>query len=184
MKHKTFFLAAAGLIAAGVAQGAGTRPLSPELKKLDIATGQWVFHGKSLDTPYSKAGEWTWNETCRWSSDHIYLVCTFANMWSGQAVNSLVVDTYNTHDKTYWHYEMFSAGAGGKHPFSSRMTIKGNTWIESGEDEHKGTKIKERIVYTYASPARVAVEIQVSKDGSHWITVDKGEGVKQNPGGS
>lgn len=179
MKHAIFILAAAGLFLAVVAQAAGTHPRSPELKKLDIATGRWVFHGKSLTTPYSKAGEWTWHENCRWSSDRIYLVCTFDNTWSGQALKSLVVDTYNTHDKSYWHYEMFSAGASGKHPFSSRMTIRGNTWIEFGEDKDNGKKIKERIVYTYASPTRVDVKIQMSKDGSHWTTLDKGGGIKQ-----
>ncbi|MGA7965573.1 MAG: hypothetical protein WCB49_06765 [Gammaproteobacteria bacterium] len=177
MKRTIFFLVLAGLFAAAIAQAAGTQLRSPELKKLDIAAGQWIFHGKSLDTPYSKAGAWTWRENCRWSPDRIYLVCTFDNSWSGQAVKSLVVDTYNTRDKSYWHYEMFSAGASGKHPFSSRMTIKGNTWVEFGEDNAK--KIKERIVYAYASPTRVDVKIQVSKDGAHWSTLDKGEGIKQ-----
>lgn len=180
MKHVMLVPVVAALLAgATCARAANTQTLAPELKKLDIAAGQWVFHGKSLATPYSKAGTWTWRENCRWSTDRLYLECTFDNTWSGQSVKSLVVDTWNTHDKSYWHYEMFSAGASGKHPFSSRMTIRGNTWTEYGEEEHDGKKTRERIVYTYASPTRVSVEIRISKNGTHWTTVDKGEGVKQ-----
>ena len=179
MKCSMLMLVMAGLFAGAGAQAANMQPLSPQLKKLDIATGRWVFHGKSLTTPYTKAGDWTWLENCRWSSDRAYLVCTFDNTWSGQAVRSLVVDTYNTHDKSYWHYEMFSAGASGKHPFSSRMTIRGNVWTEYGSDESKGKQIKERIVYTYVSLTRVSVAIQLSKNGTHWTTIDRGEGIKQ-----
>lgn len=166
--------------AGGGALAATPQQVSPQLQKLDIAAGQWVFHGKSLATPHSKAGTWTWHEDCRWSPDRLYLLCTFDNTWSGQSVKSLVVDTWNSHDKSYWHYEMFSAGASGKHPFSSRMTIHGNVWVEHGSESGTGDKTRERIVYTYASPTRVAVEIEISKDGSHWTTVDKGEGVKQD----
>lgn len=180
MKYLMTILAVAGLLAGAGAQAAGSDVLSPQLQKLDVVTGQWVFHGKSLATAYSKAGHWTWREDCRWSSDRIYLECTFANTWSGRTVKSLVVDTWNSHDKTYWHYEMFSAGASGKHPFSSRMTIRGNTWTEYGSSENNGKKIEERIVYTYAMPKRVQVVIQISTDGKIWTTVDKGEGVKQD----
>lgn len=183
MKHSMMVLAIAGLLAGAGAHAAGSETMPPQLQKLDVATGQWVFHGKSLATPYSKAGTWTWHEDCRWSGDRIYLLCTFANEWSGQAVKSLVVDTWNGHDKSYWHYEMFSAGASGKHPFSSRMTINGNVWTEYGSDESDGKKTRERIVYTYAPPDRVRVEIRVSADGTHWTTVDRGEGVKRSQGG-
>ena len=168
-----------GLIVAFAARASeNTRPA--ELQKLDIATGHWVFHGKSTNSRDGKTGSWTWRADCRWSADGLYLLCLFHNSWSGQAVKSLVVDTWNAHDKSYWHYEMFSAGATGKHPFSSRMTIKGNTWIEYGHSEDHGKTIRTRIVYVYASATRVHVDIQVSDDGKHWKTVDAGEGVKQS----
>lgn len=183
MKQVMLLPAVVGLLVAATCAQAANPPARPaELKKLDVAAGHWVFHGKSLATAYGKPGAWTWNENCRWSSDRLYLLCTFDNTWSGRQVKSLVVDTWNSRDKSYWHYEMFSAGAGGKHPFASRMTIRGNVWTEHGSERGKGGKIGERIVYTYASPTHVHVEIQISKDGAHWTTVDRGEGVRQ--GGS
>lgn len=177
MKRALIVLAAGWFAAFGVRAAEAQRP--PELQKLDIATGHWVFHGQSRDAS-GKTGAWMWRADCHWSADRLYLLCLFHNTWAGESVKSLVVDTWNPHDKRYWHYEMFSAGAGGGRPFSSRMTIKGNTWIEHGESEGHGKKLQTRIVYVYASPTRVHVVIQVSRDGKHWKTVDSGEGVKQD----
>lgn len=78
--------------------------LSPELKKLDVSVGRWVFHGKELKTKSDKPGAFTWNEDCRWSPNRLYLECTFSNVWAGKPIESLVVDTYNTRDRSYWHY--------------------------------------------------------------------------------
>jgi hypothetical protein len=152
---------------------------SPEIQKLDISVGRWVFHGKTLKTVSRKPGLWTWNEDCNWSSNHLYLECTFSNVWSGKAVESLVVDTYNNTDHSYWHYELYASGEAGKNPFISRMEIEGNTWIEYGREAVPGKTVGERIVYQWKSPSRVSVAIETSKDGMHWEAVDQGEGVKQ-----
>ena len=158
---------------------AGGQSLSPELQKLDVSTGRWVFHGKTLKTASGKPGAWTWNEDCGWSPNHLYLECTFSNVWSGKAVESLVVDTYNSEDKSYWHYELYASGEHGNNPFVSRMEINGNTWIEHGREAVPGKKSGERIVYQWDPPNRVSVAIETSKDGVHWEAVDQGEGVKQ-----
>lgn len=167
------------LAALGTGAAAATNASPPQLRKLDAAVGRWVFHGKTLNTAFGKPGAWTWHADCGWSPGRLFLECSFDNEWSGKAVKSLVVDTYNAHDHAYWHYEIFAAGAGGAHPFVSRMAIDGATWIEYGTEEHAGKRFRERIVYRYASPTRVAVAIEVSKDGTHWTAVDRGEGVKQ-----
>lgn len=171
-----FFVAVSGSSPSFAANGS---PLSPELQKLDISVGRWVYHGKSMKTKSGKPGSWTWNENCQWSPDNVFLECTFTNDWSGKIVKSLVVDTYNTKDHTYWHYELFAAGAGGDHPFVSRMAIHGNTWIEYGPDTDHGKKLSERIVYRWQSTTHVSVAIQTSTDGAHWVTLDQGEGIKQ-----
>ncbi|MGA9855033.1 MAG: hypothetical protein WBR29_07145 [Gammaproteobacteria bacterium] len=163
----------------GTTMAADIQPLSPELQKLNIFIGHWEFHGQTLDTTFGKPGTWTWKEDCRWSDDQNFLLCSFANVWSGKSINSLVVDTYNTKDNSYWHYELFTGGQAGSRPFISKMTVAGNTWTEYGHDEEHGKRISERITYRYNSPTEVDVEIQVSRDGAHWITVDRGRGVKQ-----
>jgi hypothetical protein len=158
---------------------AGGQSLSPELQKLDVSVGRWVFHGKELKTTSGKPGSFTWNEDCRWSTNHLYLECTFSNVWSGKAIESLVVDTYNTADHSYWHYELYASGEHGDKPFVSRMEIKGNTWIEYGQEAIPGKKTGERIVYEWDPPSRVSVAIETSEDGVHWTPVDQGNGVKQ-----
>ncbi|MGH9409094.1 MAG: hypothetical protein ACRD1V_06535 [Vicinamibacterales bacterium] len=151
---------------------------SPELQKLDVSVGRWVFHGQ-MNSRSGQPASFTWNEDCQWSPNHLFLECTFSNNWNGKAAESLVVDSYNTVDKSYWHYEMFSTGGRGSSPFVSRMDINGNTWVEHGRDVVPGKTTGERITYTWESPTRVTVVIETSKDGVTWAAVDRAEGAKQ-----
>ncbi|MDE2070999.1 MAG: hypothetical protein KGJ04_07045 [Gammaproteobacteria bacterium] len=153
--------------------------MSPELQKLDVSAGYWVYHGQTLNTPFGKAGNWTWNEDCGWSANQVFMMCSFTNDWSGKIIKSLVVDTYNEKDKSYSHYELFNGGDSGAEPFISKMTINGNTRIEYATDSEHGKKTETRITYTFDSPTHVKVKIEISHDGTHWVTVDEGEGVKQ-----
>jgi hypothetical protein len=167
------------LFAGSPAFAADTSTLAPELKALDAQAGKWVYHGTTAATPKDKAGTFTWNEDCSWSANQLFLMCSFDNDWSGQKVRSLVVDTYNDHDKTYWHYEMFASGSSGDKPFISKMTVAGDTWTEYGEDDDGGKKSYDRIVYQYVSATQVKVKIEISSDKVHWTTVVEGVGEKQ-----
>lgn len=178
MKSIVYWVILSTLLVCGRVFAAGEQAFSPELQKLAVSVGQWRFRGVSLGTRFSKPGKWTWHEDCGWSASRVFLLCSFTNDWSGKIVKSLVVDTYNSVDHAYWHYEIFAVGASGGHPFVSRMTVHGNTWIEYGRDQEHGKKISERIVYHFTSPVRVSVQIDISRDGVHWITVDRGEGMK------
>lgn len=156
-----------------------THAATPQ-QALDMQAGHWIYHGTTAASSKDKAGTFTWDEHCGWSANQLFLVCSFDNVWSGQKAQSLVVDSWNAQDKTYWHYEMFAVGGSGAKPFSSRMTIHGNTWTEYGEDDAAdGSKNYDRILYVYSSPTRVKVSIEVSKDGTHWTTYASGEGLKQ-----
>ena len=153
--------------------------LPAQLKALDAQAGHWVYEGTTTDPDTGKAGTFTWDEHCSWSSDKLFLMCSFDNDWSGEKVQSLVVDTWNAKDQAYWHYEFFAVGDTGAKPFSSKMTIQGNTWTELGEDEDKGKKSYDRISYVYTSPTQVRVKIEVSPDQKQWKTVLDGTGVKR-----
>ena len=144
--------------------------------QLAPSIGRWVFHGTSRE--HGKTVPFTWNEDCRWSSNRLYLECTFSNVWGGKPVESLVVDTYNSEDHGFWHYELYASGAPSKDLLVSRMTIEGNTWIEYGEAK-PGKPLTERIVYRWDPPARVHVEIQHSKDGKTWTVEAAGDGLRQ-----
>ena len=147
------------------------------LAQLEPSVGRWVFHGTSHER--GKRVSFTWNEDCRWSPNRLYLECTFSNVWGGKPVESLVVDTYNSEDRSFWHYELFASGAPAKDLLVSRMTIDGNTWIEYGKPTGSGKTVTERIVYRWDPPGRVHVEIQSSKDGRIWKIEAAGEGVRQ-----
>lgn len=178
MKTTLFFVLSMAVLMAGPLFAADLQ-LSPELQRLDISAGHWVYHGETLNTPISKPGKWTWNEDCDWSANRVFMMCSFTNEWGGRIVKSLVVDTYNAKDRNYWHYELFNGGDSGAKPFISKMSINGNTRIEYAEDVVHGKQVRTRITYVFDAPTRVRVKIEVSRGGEPWITVDEGEGIKQ-----
>lgn len=166
------------MTAAGTAGPVLGQPLSNELQKLNISAGHWVYHGETLNTPFGKAGKWTWNEDCGWSENQVFMVCSFTNNRGGKIVKSLVADTYNEKDKSYWHYELFDSDSGDK-PFISKMSVNGNTRIEYASGGDRGKQYQTRIIYVFDSPTQVKVKIEISHHGSHWVLVDQGEGIKQ-----
>lgn len=152
-------------------------PAASRLKQLDISAGEWVYHGHFPATKTSPAVDWTWHENCRWSANNQFMMCSFSNDWGKQHVDSLVVDTYNTHDKSFWHYEIFNSGADTK-PFAARMQIDGNTRTETWTQTHKRKIVHERIVYKFISDKKVEVLFQQSQDGAHWNMTAEGSGEK------
>ena len=153
--------------------------LAPQLKALDVQSGHWIYHGTTSDSATGKTGTFTWDEHCSWSANKLFLMCSFDNDWSGEKVQSLVVDSWNDTDKAYWHYEFFAVGGSGAKPFASKMTVTGNTWTEVGEDDDGAKKSYDRISYVYTSPTQVTVKIEVSPDQKQWKTILQGTGVKQ-----
>jgi hypothetical protein len=153
-----------------------TTPLSPQLQALDIAAGKWLFHGENLPGSSQKAGKWTWNEDCGWSANRAFMTCSFVMYWPDGVVKSQVVNTYNSNDKSYWHYEMFDAEGSGAEPFISRLTIANNTWTNDGTADKK----TYRVIYRYLSPTKVSVRIELSSDNVHWTMQAQGEGLKQS----
>ncbi|HEY4128222.1 MAG TPA: hypothetical protein VGN70_09275 [Gammaproteobacteria bacterium] len=170
-------LIAATMLAVTPAVAADFPPLAPQFKALDVQAGHWLYRGTtSFD---GKPGTFTWDEHCSWSSNRLFLNCSFDNDWSGDKVQSEVVDTWNAKDQAYWHYEFFAVGGGGDHPFAAKMSIQGNTWIELGEDDDQGKKSYTRISYVYTSPTQVKVRLETSPDQKTWKTVLDGTGIKQ-----
>jgi hypothetical protein len=174
------FAVLGGLLLAVPAFAAGQQASrAPQLQALDVQSGHWIYHGTTPGRAGAKPGTFTWDEHCGWSADQLFLMCSFDNDWSGRKIQSLVVDTWNSRDSTYWHYEMYAVGESGAKPFASKMTIQGNTWTELGEEERNGGKSYERISYVYTSPRRVTVRIEVSPDREHWTTTLQGTGIRQ-----
>lgn len=160
--------------AAALAQTPSTQESG--LQQLDVSAGHWVYHGESLDGKGAHPSAWTWNEECRWSANHIFMLCSFSNTWGGKHVDSVVVDTYSRKDGAFWHYEIFNDS--GAKPFASKMQVDGATRTESWSETHKGKTVRQRIVYQFTSPGEVTVQFQRSQDGTHWQTTASGKGEK------
>ncbi|HEV2270882.1 MAG TPA: hypothetical protein VGR92_15620 [Steroidobacteraceae bacterium] len=159
----------------GMASRADAQNISRKLQPLGIAVGTWVYHGADMPTAGQKAGKWTWLEKCQWSGNEAFMACSFVMNGPDGVIKSLAVSTYNSTDKSYWHYEAFDSGGDGAHPFIARMTVAGDTWTYDGHSEGK----TYRVTYHYESPVEVTLRIEMSADHVHWATVAMGEGHKQ-----
>ena len=151
------------------------------LKQLAISEGSWVYRGHVFGDAGSRPTEFVWHADCRWSANRAFMMCSFSNTWGKQHVNSLVVDTFNPHDKAFWHYEIFEDGDAPDKPFASKMQIDGPTRIEEWTESLHGRAIRQRIVYKFASDKKVTVSFQQSQDGNAWKTTANGEGQKIGP---
>src|SRR6185437_12672819 len=79
-------------------------PQDTALHQLDVSAGRWVYHGQAMDGKGAQPSAWTWNADCRWSANHVFMLCSFSNTWGGRHVDSVVVDTYSSKDGAFWHY--------------------------------------------------------------------------------
>lgn len=154
---------------------------SAQLQKLDVSAGTWVYHGHFLGGPKAPPSPWSWHEDCRWSGNHVFMLCSFSNTWAGRHVDSEVVDTYDPKGDSFWHYEIFNSGASAGKPFAVRMQIEGSVRTESWTETRKGKSVHQRIVYRFASGERVQVFFEESSDGTHWKTTASGTGEKTGP---
>jgi hypothetical protein len=171
------FLAPLVLSFAATTAPAAPQNVPPKLQPLNVAVGTWVYHGADMTTPDQKGGKWMWWEQCRWSDNDAFIACSFVmnGPEAGKVVKSLAISTYNSGDRSYWHYEAFDSGGDGGHPFISRMTVSGATWTYDG----KAGNQTYRVIYRYDSPVKVTLRIEQSTDGVHWTTAAQGVGHKQ-----
>ncbi|HEX3430305.1 MAG TPA: hypothetical protein VHT03_05415 [Rhizomicrobium sp.] len=151
------------------------------LEQLAISEGSWVYHGHVSGDAGSRPADFVWHSDCRWSANRAFMMCSFSNIWGKQHINSLVVDTFNTRDKGFWHYEIFEGGDAPGKPFASKMKIDGPKRIEEWTESHHGKTVRQRIVYKFASDKKVTVSFQQSEDGKAWKTTANGAGEKTGP---
>jgi hypothetical protein len=161
------------LASVAVVRAANAQPPPRELESLSIAAGTWLYHGVNNATADQKAGTWTWLENCGWSPNRAFMACSFTMNDPDGVHKSLAVNTYNDHDRSYWHYEVFTDD--GANPFIARMTVSGETWTYDG----KAGKTSWHISYHYESATKVTLRIEKSTDHVHWTTVAHAEGLRQ-----
>ncbi|MGH6877826.1 MAG: hypothetical protein ACREHV_10685 [Rhizomicrobium sp.] len=167
------------LLAACISSGALAAG-SAGLEQLAISEGNWVYHGQVFGGAGSRPTGFVWHADCRWSANRAFMMCSFSNIWGGRHINSLVVDTFNSHDHAFWHYEIFEDGDAPGKPFASKMQIDGPTRIEEWTESEHGKPIRQRIVYKFLSDRKVTVSFQQYGDKA-WKTTANGTGEKTGP---
>ena len=147
----------------------------PELKKLDVWSGQWTTKGKLYDTPHSHAGEITITMTCAWSAYGGYMICDhLINSRAGQR-NDLSIFTYNLADKSYKFCGFHQTGV----PRSTPLTIEGNTWSYDADEEENGKKVHVKTINDFSHPGIVTWNTKFSEDGgAHWTLMNEGVDTK------
>jgi hypothetical protein len=151
------------------------------LEQLGISEGNWVYRGQVFGDAGSRPTDFVWHADCRWSANRAFMMCSFSNTWGKQHINSRVVDTFNRHDKAFWHYEIFEDGDAPEKPFALKMQIDGPTRIEEWTERRHGKAIRQRIVYNFTSDKTVTVSFQQSDYGKAWKTTARGRAKRSVP---
>jgi len=148
------------------------------LDKLGAFAGKWKTEGKSLDTPYSKAGTNSAETNCSWSANHGYLVCDQTVHISDGTSNDLSIYTYNAADKSF---SFFGISRNDSHVRTPKLTIEGNLWTYSGGFDNKdGKHISFRTVNEFKSNSLVTYVSEYSEDGQHWNQTGSGSSTRIN----
>lgn len=148
------------------------------LEQLAISEGTWVYHGRTSGDAHAPPADFVWHADCRWSANRAFMLCSFSNIWGKEHINSLVADTFNARDNTFWHYEIFEDGDQPDKPFAAKMHIDGPTRTEEWTETDHGKTMHNRIVYNFVSDKKVTVSFQQSEDGKAWKTTASGTGEK------
>jgi len=146
------------------------------LEKLGAFAGKWESKGKSLDTPYSKAGTSSAETNCSWSANHGYLVCDQTVHTSDETSNDLSIYTYNAADKSF---SFFGLSRNDSHVRTPKLAIEGSLWTYSGGfDNKEGKHISFRTVNEFKSRDLVTYVSEYSEDGQHWVQTGSGSSTR------
>lgn len=178
MKRPCFM---SGLLVSACIASAAHAAGDAKLDLLAISQGSWVYRGHMSGDARSHPTDFVWHADCRWSANRAFMMCSFSNTWGRQHINSLVVDTFDHRDNTFWHYEIFEDGDAPARPFAAKMQIVGPVRIEEWTESRHGKTVRQRIVYRFASDRKVTVSFLQSQDGKAWKTTASGIGEKTGP---
>jgi len=177
MNRKAIFVVAVALFSfAAWAQNA-PKP-GAEVKKLDYFAGTWTVEGTIPQGPWGAGGKFSSTDTSEWMEGSFFVVShsdfKMPSELGGDGKETAIMG-YDTQLNLYT-YDAFNSQ--GQHA-SSKGTISGDTWTWTSEANHDGQDVKQKMTMKVLSPSSYSVKVEVSMDGTTWMTVMEAKATKK-----
>lgn len=166
MKFKTL-LPILFLAATAVAQ----MPSKPaaDLKKLDYFLGTWNVEGSIPPGPWGAGGKFNAIHTAEWMSGNSFIVTHSDFKMPGDLGGEGQRTSFTGFDPDQNVYT-FNAFDSNGHRETSQGTLSADTWTWSSTENYGGQPIQQRMTIKPVSPTSYNFKIEVSVDGTNWMT--------------
>jgi len=177
---KRILLAAAvlcALLTAVLMQAQAPPPPAAELQKLDFMTGHWTAAGTyTAGPPGTPSIKWSATTDAEWMDGKYFLVeYSDMDLGSMRKGKQLTVMGYDSDNKVYTHNAFDSMGEAEK----STGTVTGDTWTWTGDEHMGGMTMKGRFTEKVLSPTSYSMKLELSPDGTTWMTAMEGMATKK-----
>jgi len=163
-------------LAAAQAPAEMTKP-APEVKKLDLFTGNWSSEGETQASAFGPAGKFTMKEHTEWFPGGFFVVShSDVKMPMGEA-KGLAIMGYDPVRKVYTYHAFDSMGMAE----SATGTVAGDTWTWTNESMMGGKPVKGRYIIKELSPTSLSFKFEMSTEGGPWKLIMEGTSVKEAP---
>ncbi len=177
MNLKATLVLALGLLTTSAVAQMAPKP-GAEVKKLDYFVGTWNLDATIGQGPWGASGKFTSVDTLEWMPGNFF-VEGHADFkmppelgGEGQVV---VMIGYDTDQNVYTHDSFNSLG---RREFS-KGSVSGDTWTWESTQNYNGQDVKKKMTMKILSPTTYSVKLEVSADGTNWMTFMEGKATKK-----
>ncbi len=146
----------------------------PEHESLGYFQGKWQFEGEVKEGPMGPGGKTAFTETCELFEGGFALVCEAEGTNPMGSVKSFAIMSYDTEKKAYTYHAVES----NMPAFSAMGKREGKTWHWTSEMKMGPETMKTRVTITETSPASYMFKLEMSTDGTNWMTAIEGKSTK------
>ena len=140
-----------------------------EVKKLDYFVGTWTTEGTIPQGPWGMGGKFTSTRTGELMPGSFFVEShsdfkmpsevggdgkSVSFMGYDAGANQYTFDDFNSHGR-----RQIAAG-----------TVSGDTWTFTSTQNYAGQEVKQKTTMKVLSPASYSLKIEVSLDGTNWMT--------------
>lgn len=140
-----------------------------EVKKLDYFVGTWTTEGTIPQGPWGMGGKFTSTRTGEFMPGNFFVEShsdfkmpsevggdgkSVSFMGYDAGANQYTFDDFNSHGR-----RQIAAG-----------TVSGDTWTFTSTQNYAGQEVKQKTTMKVLSPASYSLKIEVSLDGTNWMT--------------
>jgi len=141
----------------------------PELKKLDYFAGTWTVEGTIAQGPWGNGGKFTATDTKEWMPGNFFLVGHSDFKMPpelGGDGKGISLSGYDTNQNVYTFDDFNSQGRRE----NSKGTLTGDTWVWNSSQNYGGQEIQQKVTIKTLSPTSYTFKLEVSVDGTNWMT--------------